>query len=108
MGSCPSGARTSGGGARRAKCRAGARPFGRLRDAPHERGRAGGRGLRGVALVRQDGRAGGGGSDMGSKRAMVLVAGVGLGLTMLISPPADAQAVRNACAVVTQEQVTSA
>lgn len=45
---------------------------------------------------------------MGSKQAVVLVAGVGLGLTMLVSPPAYAQSVRNACAVVTQEQVTSA
>lgn len=45
---------------------------------------------------------------MGSKHAMVLVVGVMCGLTVLATPPADAQSAREACALVTQAQVTSA
>lgn len=43
-----------------------------------------------------------------SNRTMVLVIGLGLGATYLTAPPAYAQSDHNACALVTQEQVSSA
>jgi len=45
---------------------------------------------------------------MGSKQAVVLVAGAGLALVVLASRPADAQSAHDACALVTQAQVASA
>jgi hypothetical protein len=45
---------------------------------------------------------------MASKHAMILVVVVVCGLTVLAAPPADAESGRDACALVTQAQVTSA